>query len=106
MIVVIRATFKPAGQSLLPPLLIRIPFHLEPQGDAYELTHAAVTVEAENGAELPAVLGSLTQSAIEASLPKVRFPKQIPKAGWKPGDTPPDLAAVHTDAGWLSIRVE
>lgn len=106
MIVVIRATFKPAGQSLLPPLLIRIPFHLEPQGDAYELTHAAVTVEAENGAELPAVLGSLTQSAIEASLPKVRFPKQIPQAGWKPGETPPDLAAVHADAGWLSIRVE
>ncbi len=106
MTVLIRATFKPAGQSLLPPLLIRIPFRLVLHGDSYELTHAAVTVEAENGAELPAVLGSLTQNAIEASLPKVRFPKQIPQAGWKPGDTPPDLAAVQTDAGWLSIRIE
>lgn len=106
MTVLIRATFKPAGQSLLPPLLIRIPFRLVLHGDSYELTHAAVTVESENGAELPAVLGSLTQNAIEASLPKVRFPKQVPQAGWKPGDTPPDLAAVQTDAGWLSIRIE
>lgn len=106
MTVIVRATFRPAGQSVLPPLVIRIPFRLVPDGDHYDLTHGAVTVEAEGNAELPAFLGSLTRTSIEASLPEVRFPKQIPAAGWKPGDTPPDLAAVHTDAGWLSIRVE
>ena len=106
MVAIIRATFRPAGQSVLPPLVIRLPFWLQPEGDNYELMHGEVTVASENGTELSPFLATVTKNAIVASLPKVSFPKRIPKEGWKPDDTPPDLTAVNTKAGWLSFRLE
>ena len=105
--VTLRAAFKPAGQDLLPPVAVTIPFRLRLVDADWQLRAGPVQVRSleagENGTSIAEIA---VKKAIEASLPSPQFPQQLPATFWPEGQTPPKITSIRSAAGWLVIGVD
>lgn len=105
--VTLRAAFKPAGQSLLPPLEITIPIRLISVEDDWQLKAGPVTVRStEPGSDGTSIAEISVKKILEGALPSPRFPKQLPATYWPEGKTPPSVTSIRSAAGWLVFGMD
>ncbi len=108
MVIEIRAKLRPAGQSLLPPLTLSIPFRIVEQDGQRLLRPGQVGVAArsEDGnqpAVLPPAAETLIRQAIASSLQDIPLPATIPQSAWLPDKTPPKFTSLRFRDGWMAI---
>lgn len=106
MLVEIRATFKPAGQNLLPPLLIRVPLQLRERTHDWELARGKIDIAPTNGQDLPDVAAGLIRQALESNMPPIEIPRELAIPGWP--STVPHLKLTEARAafGWVAISFD
>jgi len=103
----LRATFRPAGQPLLPALSITIPVRLERRPtDEWTLIYGDIAMRPLDGGELPAVTKTVIEQTLRADLPAVSFPAVLTSAAW-PADKPRlKLAELQAMEGWLIAGID
>lgn len=102
----LRATFKPAGQPLLPPLFIVIPWRMVQQGATWQVTPGRVTIQSTGTQPLPDVAEQLIRQTIEAQLPDSEFPRELTIPGWPANRPPLQLAEVRSADGWIAVSLD
>ena len=105
----LRARFKPAGQDLLPPLEVEIPFKAELTRENIVVTAGKVRVTSRDPAGASETFGlasGLISSAISASLKTLSFSRTLPTQLWPVETSVPRIVELTTDAGWLTISAE
>jgi hypothetical protein len=105
----LRARFKPAGQDLLPPLEVEIPFKAELTGENMVVTAGKVRVTSRDPAGASETFGlasGLISTAISASLKTLSFSRTLPTQLWPVETSVPRIVELTTDAGWLTISAE
>ena len=108
-LVTLRAKFRPAGQDVLPPIAVTIPYTNELVGDKFVVTPGKVQVALLNKDEestVPPLAMNLLSTAIEASLTKLAVGKVLPAFLWPIGGPLPQIVSVQTQDGWGAISVE
>lgn len=111
MVVELRAKLRPAGQSLLPPLTLSLPFRVVEQ-DGQRLLRpgivgvAARTEDGSQPATIPPAAETLIRQAISASLQDIPLPTVVPESSWLPGKTPPKFTTLRFRDGWMAIGVD
>ena len=108
-LVTLRAKFKPAGQDVLPPLAVTIPYTNELVGDKFVVTPGKVQVailDKDDESAIPPLAMSLVSNAVEASLSKLATDKALPASLWPIGGSVPQIVGVQTQDGWGMISVE
>jgi hypothetical protein len=107
LVLKVRATLRPAGQALMPPVELAIPFHLSPEGTKWRLATEPVDIRSlRDGERIPDVVATLIREAIGQSFPAREYPAELPIPNW-PEDKPRlKLAAVQAADGWLSIALD
>ncbi len=112
LILQLRARFRPAGQSLLPPLLISIPYRVVRDEAARDWGlrpgQPGIAAQSTGGSAntLPPAAESLLRQAISVSLREIPIPVELGGSSW-PTDRPkPLLAAVRMQDGWLAVGVD
>jgi hypothetical protein len=110
MIVTIKAHFKPAGQTVMPPMIVTIPYQSKIVGDKLRLaagTPRVVSQERPDPDAPQTIIETAVQKVIEADLIPLEFERALPAAFWKAGGQPPRIVSLKTDDnGWLTIAVE
>ena len=110
LLVIIKAHFKPAGQSLVPPMVVTIPYEATVVGDKVRLTGGSPVVVAQDRPDPtapPTLLEKAIQKVIEAELDPLEFNRTLPPDLWRVGGPPPRIAAIKSDDnGWISIAIE
>lgn len=106
MVVEIRAVIKPAGQALLPPLLISIPLQLVSRGSDWHLVRGPIGLQPTNGQPLPEVAAGLIRQSLEGDFPPVQFPRVLPIPNWPADKRPLMLTELRSADGWLAILVD
>ena len=106
LLVEIRATFKPAGQALLPPLRISVPLQLRDEGATWHLVRGRVEIASTSGTPLPQVAENLIRQAIESDVRTARFPKLLPIPNWPAGLPALQLSSVRAADGWLAVSFD
>lgn len=105
--VTIRAAFKPAGQNILPPLEVTIPYRLEQRDDKWILKTGSVDVRTlESNSDGSSMAEVAVKTAIEASLPQLDFPKQLPASAIPDAKESPSVNSIRSGNGWLVIGVD
>jgi hypothetical protein len=103
----LRATFRPAGQALLPPLAVTIPLRLEMQPNhEWTLVYGEMDLRATNGEVLPSLAKTLIKQAIQADLPKVRFPAVVDFRDWPANKPRLRVAELQAADGWLVVSLD
>lgn len=102
----LRATFKPAGQPLLPPLFIMIPWRLVNQGTTWKVSPGRVTIQSTGTQPLPDVAEQLIRQTIETQLPDSEFPRELTIPGWPAHRPPLQLAEVRSADGWVAVSLD
>lgn len=106
MVIEIRAVLRPAGQALLPPLLISTPLQLVNQGSEWQLVRGPIDIVSTNGERLPDVAANLIRQAIEGDFPTVRIPRALDIPNW-PADQPKlQLTDLRSADGWLAVSLD
>lgn len=111
MVIELRARLRPAGQALLPPLTLSLPFRIVEQDGQRLLRPGQVGVvgRSEDGREpfaLPPAAETLIRQAISASLQDIPLPAVIPESSWIPGKTPPKFTSLRFHDGWMAIGLD
>jgi len=106
LLIQIRAKFKPAGQELLPALLIEVPLRLIDQGDHWLLQRDALNISSTDGQALSKVSEALVRQALERDFPNRDFPRTLKIPGWPESQTPLRLANVRAADGWVAIHLD
>ncbi|MDZ4688093.1 MAG: hypothetical protein SH850_23715 [Planctomycetaceae bacterium] len=103
----LRATFRPAGQALLPPLAITVPLRLERRpSDEWTLVYGDIDIRPMNGDEIPSLAKTLIRQAIQSDLPAVSFPATLTTDDW-PADKPRlKVAELQSADGWLVVSLD
>lgn len=102
----IRATVKPAGQSLLPPLRISVPLEFQNDLDSWRLVRGPIDIEPTSGGTLPDVARTLIRQAIEGDFPTFRLPRELTLPGWPANQPRPQLTQIQAADGWLAVSVD
>lgn len=106
----LRVKLRPAGQNLLPPLTISIPFRLVDQDGVRILRPGQLGVRsrAEDGQEVAVApaMETLIRQAISSSLQDVPLPATVGDASWYNGKPAPRLTTVRFRDGWLAIGLD
>lgn len=110
LVLELRATFRPAGQALLPPLLVSLPYRLVEQSGEWVLQPGRVGVVAQptNGMPntFPAPAEALIRQALTAQLKDVQIPRELIIPEWPDGKPLPQLTAVRAKDGWLAVGID
>lgn len=106
LLIQIRAKLKPAGQELLPALLIEIPLRLVNQGDHWLLQRDALVISSTEGQALSKVSETLVRQALERDFPNREFPSTLAIPGWPATQAPLRLADVRAADGWVAIHFD
>lgn len=106
LVISIRAQFKPAGQELLPPLLIEVPLRLVSQGDRWVLERGELRIASSSSQPLSKVSESLIRQALERDFPQREFPQTLTIPGWPAHLAPLRLSDVRGADGWVAIHVD
>jgi len=103
----LRVALRPAGQNLMPPVDVAIPFRLEERGDHWQLTTGAIDIRSQrDGTPLPDIAAAMIREAVEASLVKAAFPRELPIPNWPQRKPRLKLSAVRAADGWLAISLD
>ncbi len=111
MVIELRAKLRPAGQELLPPLTLSLPFRVVEQ-DGQRLLRpgrvgvAARTEDGSQPATLPAATETLIRQAISTSLQDIPLPTVVPESSWLPGKTPPKFTTLRFHDGWMALGID
>ena len=109
LLATIKARFKPAGQAVLPPLVVTVPIQSELVGDKLRWLPGTPTVVAEDRTDPsgpPTIMETAVQRVIQASLTPIEFDRTLPTALW-PGNGPaPRIVSIKSNNGWVSIVIE
>ncbi len=111
MVVELRAKLRPAGQALLPPLTLSLPFRVVEQDGQRWLRPGLVGIAArgEDGrpaAPLAPAIETLVRQAISSSLQDVPLPAMIPESAWMAGKAPPKFTSLRFRDGWMAIGLD
>lgn len=111
MVVELRAKLRPAGQALLPPLILSLPFRVVEQDSQRLLRPGTVGVQArgEDGrppATLPPAIETAVRQAISANLKDLPLPDSLPASAWISGKTPPKLSSLRFRDGWMALGLD
>ncbi len=105
--VTMRAAFHAAGQEVLPAYEVTVPFRIVEQGDNWFVKNGNVEIRGLNGSSDGSSITELAaRKVIEASLPKITFPKQLPADAWPAGKTPPRITSFRSGNGWVVVGVD
>jgi hypothetical protein len=109
VMVTMRATFKPAGQTLLPHLAITIPYTIRLTQDKLIAVpgkpHVACAKSEDETAATGVAIG-LVKQGIESTLFALGFDRAVPASVWPVGGTVPRIAGVRFRDGWASVSVD
>ncbi len=106
VVIEIRATFRPAGQSLLPPLLVSVPLRLEPRNNVWDLIRGEIRLESTGSEPLPDIAATLIRQSIESRMPPVSFPRQLNIPNW-PANVPPlQFTEARSAQGWVALSFD
>lgn len=109
VVVTIKAQFKPAGQALVPPMVVTIPYQTQITGNKIRLAAGTPRVVAQNRPDPDApqtIIEKAIQKVIEADLIPLEFDRTLPAFLWKGAGPAPRIASVKSDNGWLTIAAE
>lgn len=107
-VLTLRATFKPMGQALLPPLQVTVDYDNQLVGDKIVITPSNVKVDLQNkddAENVPTMALKLVAQGIEASFTKLAFDRSVPPALWKYNGVVPRVNSMRLKDGWTSICV-
>ena len=106
--VTLRAAFKPAGQDVVPPLVVTIQYETELLGDKILVTPGNVQVALQSKDESGAGSGvalQLIQQAIQSSLSKLQFDRALPANLWPYTGAVPQVSGIRSQDGWVAITI-
>ncbi|MEI8384280.1 MAG: hypothetical protein WCJ09_29505, partial [Planctomycetota bacterium] len=109
LIVTIKAHFKPAGQAIVPPMTVTIPYRTELTGNKIRWVAGQPRVVAQdrNDPAAPQTIVETTiQKVIEGDLIPLEFDRVLPAALWTGSGPAPKIASVKSDSGWVTITIE
>jgi hypothetical protein len=110
VLVTIKAHFKPAGQALVPPMSVTIPYHTVIDGSKIRLTADSPHVVAQDRPDPdapPTLLEKTVQKVIEAELVPLEFDRVLPATLWTAPGPAPRVTAIKSDnSGWITITAE
>lgn len=106
----LRLKLRPAGQNLLPPLTIAIPFRLV-ESDGERLLRPGqlrLRSRAEDGLESPLApaMETLIRQAVSENLRDVPLPRTLGDTASLNGKTPPQLKTIRFREGWLAVGID
>jgi hypothetical protein len=109
LLVIIKATFKPAGQAVMPPMTVTIPYQTRLEGNSIRLAAGKPQVVAQDRKDPNApqtIMEMAIQKVIEADLDPIIFDRALPAALW-PGSGPaPKVASIKSANGWLTVSID
>lgn len=108
-ILTIKAQFKPAGQALMPPMVVTIPYQIQVAGDKLRFrgqTPTVVTQDRPDPDAPPTIIERAIQKVIEADLIPLEFDRTLPASLWKGPGPAPRISSIKADNGWLTITAE
>lgn len=110
VLVTIKAHFKPAGQALVPPMAVTIPYQTSIVGNKIRLTAGTPHVVAQDRGDPdapPTLLEKAVQKVIEAELDPLDFDRALPAGAWPMAGPAPKITALKSDNnGWITICAE
>jgi len=110
MLVILKAHFKPAGQTVMPPMTVTIPYQTELTANKIRLIAGKPRVVSQertdpNGPQT--IIEMAVQKVIEGDLIPLEFDRFLPAALWPANGTAlPRVTTISSDNGWLNISVE
>ena len=102
----LRLILRPAGQNLLPPLTINIPFRLIDQDGERLLRPGQLRVSSRDQGNIAPAIETLIRQTISSTLSDVPIPRTIGDASWYDGKTPPRLTTLRFKDGWLAVGLD
>ena len=109
LLVIIKATFKPAGQAVMPPMTVTIPYQTQLVGNSIRLAAGKPQVVAQDRKDPDApqtIMEMAVQKVIEADLDPVMFDRALPAALWTGSGPAPKVASIKSDNGWVTISID
>ncbi len=108
-LVTLRATFRPAGQDLLPQLAVKIEYKTELIGDKLVVSPGKVKVDlskSDDTNSIPSIALTLISKAIESNLTKLEFDRALPASLWSFAGTAPRIVGIRTSDGWAAVSID
>jgi hypothetical protein len=103
----LRATFRPAGQALLPELSITVPVQLQRQpNDDWRLVYGDIVIRSVTGEDLPVVAQNLIRQSLQADLPSISFPSRFDIPAWPENLPRLKLSELQAGDGWLIVGID
>ena len=109
MVVTIKAHFKPAGQSVVPPMTVTIPYQAELIGNKIRLVAGKPRVVTQDRADPAApqtFLETTIQKVVEAELIPLEFERTLPANLWPATGPAPRVTSIKSDNGWVNIAID
>ncbi len=109
MVVTVKAQFKPAGQSLVPPMTVTIPYQTEMVGNKIRLVAGKPRIVAQDRADPSApqtFLETTIQKLVEAELIPLEVDRVLPANLWPAAGAAPRVTSIKSDNGWVSIAID
>jgi hypothetical protein len=109
LIATVKATFKPAGQNVVPPMIVSIPFRAEIKGEKIRWVADSPSVSAQdrtNSKASLAVVEMMIQKMIEAEFTPLEFDRALPSVYWPVGGQPPRVTSIKSADGWVGISID
>lgn len=109
LVMTIKAHFKPAGQAIVPPMIVTIPYRTELIGNKIRWVAGQPRVVAQdrNDPAAPQTIVETTiQKVIEGDLIPLEFDRILPAALWRGSGPAPRIASVKSDNGWVTMTIE
>lgn len=109
LVVKIKAHFKPAGQAVLPPMEVTIPYQTKLVGSKIRLAAGQVRVVAQDRAdpeEPPTLMETMVQKVIEGDLIPLEFDRELPASLWTAAGPRPQVTAIKSENAWVTFSIE
>lgn len=109
LLVTMKAHFKPAGQAVVPPMVVTIPYQTTIVGNKIRVTPGKLRVVAQDRPD-PEAPQTITEIAIEkimqADMIPLEFDRALPASLWKSSSPAPRITSVKSDNGWATITID
>lgn len=110
LFVILKAHFKPAGQAVMPPMTVTIPYHTELTTTKMRLVAGKPRVVSQERTDPNApqtIVEMAVEKVIESDLIPLEFNRSLPAAMWPANGTAiPRITSISSDNGWLHISIE
>ena len=110
LLVTLKAHFKPAGQALIPPMSVTIPYQAELVGNKIRWVAGKPRVVSQDRTD-PAAPQSFVETTIEkiieADLIPLEFDRSLPATMWPANaGQAPRVTSIKSDNGWVNIAID